>query len=89
MWVLYGLCFIFSNFYRLDLHDETCVALTNLQRRIDENRNDNQISFGEFWILEVHACQFLNSIHKVVSTKTNTLKYCIVNTCLIMGIFTL
>ena len=31
MWVLFELFLMFTNFYRLDLHNKTCVALANLQ----------------------------------------------------------
>jgi len=38
MWVSFGFYFIFmlSNFYGLDLHNETSVALANLQRTINK-----------------------------------------------------
>jgi hypothetical protein len=33
-----------SNFYRLDLHNKTCVALANLQRNMCENRIEHKTS---------------------------------------------
>jgi len=37
MWVLFGLFYMFSNFYRLDFHNETFVALANLQQCFSQN----------------------------------------------------
>ena len=31
MWVLFGSFFMFSNFYQLDLHNKTCIAVANLR----------------------------------------------------------
>jgi hypothetical protein len=49
MWVLFCLFFIFSNFYRLDAHNEMYVALENLQCNISKY----QISS------DMHVCRFL------------------------------
>ena len=38
MWVLFGMFFIFTNFYILDLHNKTRVALANLQLNICKNQ---------------------------------------------------
>ena len=38
-------CFLFSNFYRLDLHNQTWIALTNVWWSISKNRIENQTSF--------------------------------------------
>ena len=37
MWVLFGLFYMFSNFYRLHFHNETFVALANLQQCFSQN----------------------------------------------------
>ena len=44
MWVWFGLIFMFSNFYRLDLHNKTCVAWANPQWNICKNRIENRTS---------------------------------------------
>ena len=54
MWVLFGLFFMFSNFYRLDFHDETCIALANLQESIIKNWIQNET--------------FLNFVDKVIGS---------------------
>ena len=42
MWVLCGAFFMFSNYYRLDLHDITFVALANLQLNVCKTHPENQ-----------------------------------------------
>ena len=36
MWVLFGTYYMFSNFYQLNLHNKSCVALVNLQWNISK-----------------------------------------------------
>ena len=38
MWVLFDSSIMFSNFYRLDVHIKTCVALANLQWRVNKTK---------------------------------------------------
>ena len=42
MWVLYGLTFMFSNAYQLDLQNKSCAALPNPQWNICKNRIEMQ-----------------------------------------------
>ena len=44
MWVLFGSFFKFSNFYKLDSHNNICVAPTNLRWNIFKNRIENRSS---------------------------------------------
>ena len=39
MWLYFDLFSIFSTLHRLDLHDEACDALADLQCSIDKNHN--------------------------------------------------
>ena len=42
--MLVGLFFMFSNFYRLDVHNKTRVAIANLRRKLCKNRIENHTS---------------------------------------------
>ena len=56
--------FMFSNFYKLDLHQQNlCVALANLWWSIDMNRFGNWVSFDLVMVSEVHVCGFLNWVY--------------------------
>ena len=44
MWVLCGPFSMFSNFYRLDLHNTSCIVLANLRRRICKKQIGNWTS---------------------------------------------
>ena len=59
MWVLFNLFFMFSNFYRLDLHNKTRVALANLQSNIFENQIENWI-FPYLVMIIIHACLLIS-----------------------------
>ena len=43
---------MFSNFYRLELHNEACVAIANLRGRMSKNRIEIQ-DFCDFQISEL------------------------------------
>ena len=47
--------FMFSNFYRLDLHNKLCVASMNLQCSISKNWIEDQISH-DFVMVIRNAC---------------------------------
>ena len=52
MWVLFGSFFMFSNFYQLDLHNETRVAITNLQWNARNNRIENRPYLDVVMVIE-------------------------------------
>ena len=61
LWVLFGLFFMFSNFYQWDLHNKLCLPLANLQLCVNKYRIEDEISpIIYLWLLEVHVCWFLN-----------------------------
>jgi hypothetical protein len=49
MWLLFGLFFMFSNFYPLDLQNGTCVAIENLGGGTSTNRTENGPSLIQYW----------------------------------------
>jgi hypothetical protein len=55
MLVLFDLVFMFSNFYLLDLHNETCVALENRRQSISKAWIENQNS-SELVMVIKNAC---------------------------------
>lgn len=48
MWVFFGGFFLFFNFYKLDSHNETSVALANLRRRISKSWIENRRTSRDF-----------------------------------------
>jgi hypothetical protein len=44
IWLVFGLFSMYSNFYELDLHKKTCVALANLQWSIRKHLSENRTS---------------------------------------------
>lgn len=59
MWVLLTSFSMFSNFYHLYLHNETCVAIAKLQWSISRNRTYPDL----IMVIEVHVCWFLTWMH--------------------------
>ena len=59
--VLFGLFFVFSNFYRLEFHNKMCVASTNLWWRISKICFENQSSldFDMFIETKVSVYRYL------------------------------
>ena len=43
---------MFSNFYRIDLHNKTCVTLSNLCRSIGRNQIENRTSLDFVMVFE-------------------------------------
>ena len=46
VWMLFGLFFMFSNFYWFTLHNQTCVALANLRWSMTKDWIENQTSLN-------------------------------------------
>ena len=61
MWVLFDSSFVFSNSYRLDSHDETCVALANLRWRVNKNWVETRTSPDLVWIRVTGLISYLNT----------------------------
>ena len=59
MWVLVGLYFMFSNFYRLHLHNNTRVAIANLWWNICKNWTPFDLV-----MLENRKCMFVGFFNK-------------------------
>ena len=63
MWVLFGLFFMLSNFYRLHLHNGVSIAVANLQLSVNKNRmkrcNLPIFSYG------YHKCLFVGSLTQI------------------------
>ena len=56
MWVLINLCFMFSSFYRLGPHNETCVPLANLWQSTTKIIVKIEPRLIYLCLSEVHAC---------------------------------
>ena len=62
MWVLFGLFLMFFNFYGLDSHNKSCVALATLRCNICKNRNENRTSLK--WVMIIgSACLLISSLN--------------------------
>jgi hypothetical protein len=48
--------FMFSNFYPLDLQNETCVTIENLKGSMSTNGIENGPHLIQYWLSEVHVC---------------------------------
>ena len=52
MWASFGSFFMFSNYYWLDLHNETCIASASINKNCIEDWTYPNFT----WLLEVHIC---------------------------------
>ena len=66
MWVLVGSFFTFSNFYRLDSHNKTHVAIANLWRNICQSRIGNNTSLHSIMLI-ISACMFISFLIGYIS----------------------
>ena len=60
MWVIFGSCFMFFSFYRLSLHERTCVALAHLQCNIHKYLI-KKLDFSLF-SFDYRKCTFVDSL---------------------------
>ena len=75
MWVLFGSLFMFFNFYLLDSHNKTCVAIANLWWCVSKPRTflDLVMLYQKCWFLKwihrsSHMCSLLSG-EKLIKSK--------------------
>jgi hypothetical protein len=70
--VVFGSCFMFSNFYRSYLYTETCVEFVKLWWSINEDWIENRTSLDlDIWLSKVHVCWLFKWILSVDSWVCN------------------
>ena len=58
MWLLFGSFFMLSNFYYIDLYNETCVSIEHLGGSMSTNRIENGPPLIQSLLWEVQTVDF-------------------------------